>query len=104
MSIEGRDIEVEGFPSGTDYGFISKWCELDKGDYIMAFCIRGDKPELLWVIETREGEVLSVEERKPFHDPIFGLDQMEWNYWLNEVSLPIADAHIEAKKNEASQG
>lgn len=100
MAISGRDIEVEGFPSGTNYGMISRWSELDKGEYVMAFCIKEgqSKPaEFLWVIESKVGEVVSVEDRKPFHDPIFGIDEHEWNYWLNEVALGLADKHVEGK-------
>lgn len=100
MAIFGRDIEVEGFPSGTDYGMIVRWSELDKGEYVMAFCIKegeGKAAEFLWVVESKEGEVVSVEERKPFHDPIFGIDESEWNHWLNEVALGLADKHAERK-------
>jgi len=104
MAISGRDVEVEGFPSGTDYGFISRWSALDKGAYVMALCIQdieGTKGvKFLWVIESKEGEVISVEERKPFHDPIFGIDEFELREWLNGVAVVIADKHAEGKTVE----
>lgn len=103
MAIYGRNIEKEGFPSGTDYGTIFRWSELDKGEYVMAFCIKegeGIAPKFLWVIESKGGEVVSVEERKPFHDPIFGIDEFEWHDWLNDVALGVADSHAKETKLE----
>lgn len=99
--------DLEGMPSGTEYrGDVLHWSHVDNGDFTVAFFAEGQpfgdvgNDFFTWVIESKEGDVLFVDHKAPFHRPIFGLDSMEWRDFKYEA-LAIIDAFIE-KRNEAN--
>lgn len=91
--------EFAGMPSGVNYGTVMKWTSLDGGDFIVAFFAKGNPfdpltQEFTWVVETRVGDLVYISEDAPLHNPVFGLDELEWQNFKHKV-LCIVDAYIE---------
>ena len=91
--------DFKGMPSGGDYGTVLKWTLLDGGDFVVAFFAQGNpfEPEtskFTWVVETKTGETVYLSHHNPIHNPIFGLDEMEWQEFKGEV-LTVVDKYLE---------
>lgn len=88
-------------PSGADYGYVMRYGYVDGKDFTLAFTVV-DGPtraeaRFYWVMEAANGDVLFKEERRPIHDPVFGIDEQEWMEWVNTM-YPVIDAYIANKK------
>lgn len=87
-------------PSGNDYGHVIRWGWVDSRDFTVALSVAeadGKPPEFNWVVEHKEGDVVFKETRRPDHDPIFGVDEIEWRAWVTSM-YPKIDAYVASKK------
>ena len=88
-------------PSGNDYGYVIRYGYVDGKDFTLALSVTDSEErnavKFHWVIEHYSGEIVFNEERRPIHDPIFGVDEIEWRSWVTSM-YPVIDEYIKTKQ------
>ncbi len=87
------DLDV--LPSGVDYGRIIRYGWIDDRDFTLACCVKDGV--YTWVIEHESGDVVFTKVKHPDYEPIFGIDEGEWMFFVNTEGFQAVDAYIESK-------